>query len=136
MNFKTMTMVFAAIAGLALSGCDRMGDVRDALPGYSGARGESNTTQQAPAAPAPTTGAPAAPRAEPPTDGAITDRVQAGLKRDPALAGSDVSVNTDHGVVHLAGLVKSQEQAAIATSHAQREDGVMRVDSHLSVAPQ
>jgi hyperosmotically inducible protein len=127
--------VAAAIA-LALCGCDRVNDMRDGLPGDSSTRAE--TTPAQPAAPenaAPPPARVAAP-AEPPSDAAITDRVQAGLHNDPALAGADVSVNTDHGVVHLAGLVKSQEQAAIATTHAQRQDGVMRVDSHLAVTPQ
>jgi len=52
------------------------------------------------------------------------------------MTGSDVSVNTDHGVVMLTGSVKSQEQSAIASAHAQRQDGVMRVDTHLATAPQ
>src|SRR4051812_36326438 len=96
--------VFAMLTVLALSGYDRIGDVRDAVPGDSNAA----STQPAAQAQATTAGPPriVAPAA-PPTDSAITDRVQAGLKSDPALAGSDVSVNTDHGVVHLAGLVKS-----------------------------
>jgi osmotically-inducible protein OsmY len=52
------------------------------------------------------------------------------------MAGADVSVNTDGGVVSLTGTVKSQEQAAFASAHAQRYDGIMRVDSHLSTLPQ
>jgi len=52
---------------------------------------------------------------------------------DPAMGGADVSVNTDRGVVSLTGVVASQEQAAVASAHAQREDGVMRVDNHLAV---
>jgi hyperosmotically inducible periplasmic protein len=55
---------------------------------------------------------------------------------DSAMAGADVSVNTDAGVVTLTGTVKSQEQAAIASAHAQHYDGVMRVDNHLSNLPQ
>ena len=39
-------------------------------------------------------------------------------------------------VLTLAGLVKSPEQTAIASAYAQRQDGVMRVDNHLSPAPQ
>ena len=67
------------------------------------------------------------------TDPVITARIKAGLLTDPAMSGADVSVSTDHGVVSLTGLVSSQEQAAIASAHAQREDGVMRVDNHLAV---
>ncbi|MGZ5646567.1 MAG: BON domain-containing protein [Usitatibacter sp.] len=59
--------------------------------------------------------------------------VKAGLLSDPAMKGADVSVNTDHGVVNLTGTVKSREQAAIAAIHAQRPDGVMRIESHLAV---
>jgi hyperosmotically inducible protein len=59
--------------------------------------------------------------------------VKTSLVTDPAMAGADVSVNTDRGVVNLTGTVTSQEQAAIASSHAQRQDGVMRIDNHLAV---
>jgi osmotically-inducible protein OsmY len=41
-------------------------------------------------------------------------------------------VNTDKGVVVLAGTVKNPEQTALASAHAQRQDGVMRVDNHLA----
>jgi osmotically-inducible protein OsmY len=42
-------------------------------------------------------------------------------------------VNTSQGVVSLTGVVASREQAAIASAHAQAQDGVMRVDDHLAV---
>ncbi len=67
------------------------------------------------------------------SDALITARLRAGLLADSALAGSDISVNTDRGVVTLTGTVKDREQAAIASAHAQREDGVMRIDNHLTV---
>jgi len=70
------------------------------------------------------------------TDTVIGGRIKAAILTDPAMGGADVSVNTDHGVVTLTGSVKSQEQTAIASAHAQREDGVMRVDNHLSMNPQ
>lgn len=73
------------------------------------------------------------PPAEALTDTVITARIRDGLLTDPAMRGADVSVNTDHGVVSLTGLVASQEQAAVASTHAQRQDGVMRVDNHLAV---
>jgi hyperosmotically inducible protein len=66
-------------------------------------------------------------------DSIITARVKAAILADPGMAGSDVSVNTDHGVVSLTGIIKSQEQAAIASAYAQRQDGVMRVDNQLAV---
>ena len=67
------------------------------------------------------------------TDSVITTRVKAGILSDPGLAGTDISVNTDRGVVTLTGTVKSHEQSAIASAHAQAQDGVMRVDNDLSV---
>ena len=71
------------------------------------------------------------PTADTLTDAAISGRVRNALVADPEMAGSDVSVNTDRGVVVLAGTVKSHEQTGIASAHAQRQDGVVRVDNHL-----
>lgn len=70
------------------------------------------------------------------SDTVISGKIKADILRDPGMGGADVSVNTDHGVVTLTGSVKSQEQTAIASAHAQRQDGVMRVDNHLSLNPQ
>lgn len=70
------------------------------------------------------------------SDTVISGKIKAELLTDPGMTGADVSVNTDHGAVTLTGQVKSQEQTAIASAHAQRQDGVMRVDNHLSVEPQ
>ena len=66
------------------------------------------------------------------SDTVITARAKAAILSDPGMTGSDVSVNTDHGVVSLTGTIKSQEQSAIASAHAQRQDGVLRVDNHLA----
>jgi hyperosmotically inducible protein len=112
-------------------------------------RAEPQSTARAPAARAPAAAAPAAatqpaaashpapdarnaPR-DAISDSLITARIKAGILSDPGMTGSDVSVNTDRGVVSLTGIIKSQEQAAIASAHAQREDGVMRVDNQLAV---
>lgn len=70
------------------------------------------------------------------SDTVISGKIKAAILTDPGMTGADVSVNTDHGVVALTGTVKSQEQTAIASAHAQRQDGVMRVDNHLSMNPQ
>ena len=67
------------------------------------------------------------------SDAFITGAVRAAMMGDPGLQGSDVSVNTSHGVVSLTGRVKNREQAAIAAAHAEGEDGVMRVDNTLVV---
>ena len=65
------------------------------------------------------------------TDSAITHRITTALQGDPAMQGADVSINTDKGVVVLSGTVKTHEQTGVASAHAQRQDGVMRVDNHL-----
>ena len=87
--------------------------------------------EEAPAPPA--ARAPLLPGADSLSDAVITAKIRASLATDPAMAGADVSVNADRGVVHLTGSVISQEQSAIASAHAQREDGVMRIESHVSV---
>ena len=69
------------------------------------------------------------------SDTVISARIKSALLSDPGMTGSDVSVNTDRGVVSLTGIIKSQEQAAIASAHASRQDGVMRIENHLSVTP-
>ena len=79
---------------------------------------------------------PSLPSREALSDTVITAKVKAALLADSGMAGADVSVNTEHGVVILAGNVKSHEQAGIASAHAQGQDGVMRVDNQLSLAPQ
>ena len=68
------------------------------------------------------------------SDTVITGRIKAAILGDSGMAGADVSVNTDHGVVILAGSVKSYDQAGIASAYAQRQDGVMRVDNQLTLA--
>lgn len=68
------------------------------------------------------------------TDAAITRRIRAEIVSDPGMAGADVSVNTDKGVVALSGTVKSYEQTGIASAHAQSQDGVLRVDNQLRPA--
>jgi hypothetical protein len=144
-------LLAATTAGLAA--CDRaeLGDVSTAresrnaenrVAAQANARtdtgnGASNAPPAAPAATAaPATPAAAPAPASPPRDAiddsVITAKIKAAILSDPAMTGSDVSVNTDRGVVSLSGNVKSQEQIAMASAHAQRQDGVMRVDTQLS----
>jgi BON domain-containing protein len=125
-------------AALTLAACDHPSTRALSVPPVTGSNPRSITVAQASAieAPAPQATAPKPiPAAETLTDTVITGKVKASLVTDPGMTGADVSVNTDRGVVHLTGTVKSQEQAAIASAHAQRQDGVMRIDSHLSVNP-
>ncbi len=145
---------FAAAACLALAGlaaCDA-GDSRpgpyarnanapatDARPGNGAAmtapgNGAANAGDKAADA-----GRPAATPAPLPreaiADAEITSRIKAAMLSDPGLTGADISVDTNRGVVSLTGTVKSQEQAALASAHAQRQDGVMRVDNRISPHP-
>ena len=128
-----------ALALALLAGCVRGNgdDVRSEAPR------NIPVTQQAPAFHQGEEAGPAAvpassgslllPSAESLTDPVITARIRASMLADPLLRGADVSVNTTQGVVNLTGAVVSQEQAALVSAHAQSQDGVMRVDNHLSV---
>jgi hyperosmotically inducible protein len=133
MESRSALLLFPALCLLAA--CGRAGEYAAPAP---------TTVARAPAsAPAPaaqeqaaTTQPAAAPRAQMPppealTDEAITSRIGSALQADPAMKGADVSINTDHGVVVLSGTVKSHEQTGIASAHAQRQDGVMRVENNL-----
>jgi hyperosmotically inducible periplasmic protein len=70
---------------------------------------------------------------EPRADSATSARIRGAIESDPALRGTDISVHTNQGVVSLNGTVQSREQSAIASAHAQREDGVLRVDNDLAL---
>jgi hyperosmotically inducible periplasmic protein len=130
---KNTIFTLAACALVATAGCERAPSEHARGPTPT----PSTTVAARPdAAPNPPAAADAASRTVPRdaiSDSVITTRVKAGILSDPGMAGSDVSVNTDRGVVSLTGLIKSQEQAAIASAHAQRQDGVMRVDNQLAV---
>ena len=128
------------LAGLALAGCNRPYQQESA----AGPENLSRNVSVSPAPPA--TPDPKAAAVTPPprglpapetfSDAAITARIRASLASDPGMSGADVSVNTDHGVVILAGTVKSYEQVGIASAYAQRQDGVMRVDNQLTLGLQ
>lgn len=129
-----MRLILSITAALLATACERA-----PLP-------VTNPVSAGPAAPSSPVVAAAIPPAAPPppvssmppaealTDSAITGRISSALKHDPGMAGADVSVNTDNGVVVLEGTVKSHEQTGIASAHAQSQDGVLRVDNHLRPA--
>jgi hypothetical protein len=125
-----LRLPFLVVAFSLAAACtrERGGDIANLSPRAAAPAAVARTADPAPATPS---------RLLPPpdmlSDPVITGRIKASLVSDPAMTGADVSVNTSQGVVSLAGLVASQEQAAIASAHAQREDGVMRVDNHLTV---
>lgn len=128
-------IVLAALAiffAAALAGCQRVPD--EQVVSAANAQPRTRVAAKAPTPPPESTVAAPAPRPRDAiTDSVITARIKAGILSDPGMAGSDVSVNTSNGVVSLTGIIKSQEQAAIASAHAQRQDGVMRVDNQLAV---
>ena len=124
---------------LALAACDR---TRLAAPSEVIAQstrttaGDGSSGQTAPEPPAavPQSAAVPMPAPEALTDSAISGRIGSELSADPGMAGSDVTVHTDRGVVTLSGTVKTHEQTGIASAHAQSQDGVLRVDNHLRPA--
>jgi osmotically-inducible protein OsmY len=69
-------------------------------------------------------------------DQQATTSILSAIRADPGLAGADVSVHTDNGVVTLTGVVRSREQSALASAYANRPLGVMRVDNELSIPAQ
>jgi hypothetical protein len=69
-------------------------------------------------------------------DAAATRAILDAIRADPGMAGADVSVNTENGVVSLTGVVRNREQAAIASAYANRQMGVLRVDNALTIPAQ
>jgi hypothetical protein len=130
----------ALTLALATTGCDRGPDAEPREPSTTSRAGTESRQAAVTPAPAatgaPGTLAPASPQRDTLSDTVITGKIKAAILTDPGMTGADVSVNTDKGVVALAGSVKSQEQIAIASAHAQRQDGVMRVDNHLAMNAQ
>lgn len=129
-SFAAATLVIAcerADSPLSTRGSDGAQDARQ--PAVSAAptpsAGTAQTAVENPVAPMP-----------PPdalTDTMITGRIKTALLSDPGMDGADVSVQTNKGVVTLVGTVESHEQTGIASAHAQRQDGVVRVDSDLTL---
>ena len=136
---KTILLaISAALLGATVAACNPRTAVHEAVvpppaPAKNAATTPPSSAREPIALPAPVS--PSQP-ADALTDSIITARIKAGLLSDPGMTGADVSVNSDRGVVSLTGTIKSQEQAAIASAHAQRQDGVMRVNNELSVNPQ
>jgi hyperosmotically inducible protein len=131
MGSKRAFVMFPAICLLAA--CGRVGEDSRAAPPAALERAQVSEAK-APQQPAQPPTAPLPPP-EALTDSAITGRIVAAVQADPAMEGADVSINTDKGVVVLSGTVRSHEQTGVASAHAQRQDGVLRVDNHLRPEP-
>lgn len=129
-SFAAATLVIAcerADSPLSTRGSDAAQDARQpaVAPAPAPSAGTAQVAEERPVAPMP-----------PPdtlTDTVITGRIKTALLSDPGMDGADVSVQTNKGVVTLVGTVESHEQTGIASAHAQRQDGVVRVDSDLTL---
>lgn len=66
-------------------------------------------------------------------DAVITAAVKAKLLADPQVAGFNIDVNTNEGVVTLAGRVETASESRHAAELAADTDGVRRVINNLSV---
>ncbi|MEN3753551.1 molecular chaperone OsmY [Mangrovibacter yixingensis] len=66
-------------------------------------------------------------------DSAITAKVKSALMNNDSVKSTDISVDTDKGVVTLSGFVTSQKLAETAVNVAQRVDGVKSVSDKLQV---
>lgn len=132
----------AALSAALLGACERPSGRAIASPPEGYARGAGSVAQLAQepprdvaaAARAPASAAMTLPYRDAVSDVVITGRIRAAILGDSGMAGADVSVNTDRGIVILAGSVKSYDQAGIASAYAQSQDGVMRVDNQLTLA--
>ncbi|MDQ3025553.1 MAG: BON domain-containing protein [Pseudomonadota bacterium] len=137
----TVLALSAALSAALLGACERPSGRAIASPPEGAARSSGSVAKldepprdSAAAAREPTPAAIVPQARDAISDTVITGRIKAAILGDPGMAGADVSVNTDHGVVILAGSVKSYDQAGIASAYAQRQDNVMRVDNQLTLA--
>ena len=125
--------VITALVPLALvNGCTRT-PVNDVISSRPDERPAATSSRETAESATPSASTRLLPPANALDDGVLTARIRAGMLLDPALSGADISVNTSRGVVSLTGVVASREQAVIASAHAQAQDGVTRVDDHMTV---
>jgi osmotically-inducible protein OsmY len=59
--------------------------------------------------------------------------VKAAIATEPGLKDAEIIAKTDGGMVVLTGTAKSQDQIALASNLAQRQEGVSRVDTQIAV---
>lgn len=68
-----------------------------------------------------------------PSDAQIAGDVQTKISSDPALAGRQISINANKGVVTLSGTVSSDAEVTAALNDAQQANGVKQVISRLDL---
>lgn len=93
---------------------------------------------QQPEATTPSPGSPILRPATPPAAGALREtvvsaRVKSAIVSDHGMKGSDISVDTEDGVVTLSGVARSEAQVTTALHLAQRQQGVRRVVNQIEV---
>lgn len=69
----------------------------------------------------------------PVVDAVTTGKVKAAIAADSAMKDSDISVSTDSGIVALSGKAKSPDQINVANNLAQRQSGVVGVETSVTV---
>jgi hyperosmotically inducible protein len=126
-----------------LSGCDRRPVTDQSGAPSSDASKGSGDSAVAPMAKAPETAAaqPSAPATPAPVasagavidDSIITTKIKTALLTDPVVKGSEVSVETDKGVVVLSGSAASADQIEQAKKIAGAVDGVKSVDNKIAL---
>lgn len=125
-------LAIAAVAGLGLVACDRQFGAAGGAPSPSTSVAVPDTAAtHAPAASALERGASGMKAVV--GDTVTTGKIKAAIASDSGMKDSDVSVSTTQGIVTLSGTVKSREQVTISTNLAQRQEGVSRVESQLTV---
>lgn len=113
-------------AAVVSTGCDR---ARTQGSAYNNS-GASATGEQPATTPTTTTSSTdTAPVANVVSDTVTTGKVKAAIAADSGMKDADISVTTSGGAVMLSGSVKSRDQVTIASSLAQRQEGVQRVDA-------
>lgn len=134
----TATLLALAAAG-TLAACDKPN--QSTAYNNAGTSAAPATTASTPAATSPTTTAGNSTMAPGPAGDATgamsetltTGKIKAAIAADAGLKDTDISVTTNNGAVVLGGTVKSQDQVALAKDIAQRQDGVQKVETNLTV---
>ena len=118
-----------AVAAVALAACDRPANTAYNNSGQSAATAPGPTSQSA-------TSDTASPSVAPVATGdetGMSRKIMTAIASDPAMQDADVTVKTENGVVTLGGTAKSQDQVALATGIATKQQGVARVESQIAV---
>ncbi|MEC5215479.1 hyperosmotically inducible protein [Actimicrobium sp. GrIS 1.19] len=134
-------LALACLSILMLGGCDRRPVTDQSGAPSSDASKSSGDSASAPMAKAPETAptpaaatpAPVASAGAVIDDSIITTKIKTALLTDPVVKGSEVSVETDKGVVVLSGTAATADQIEQAKKIAGAVDGVKSVDNKIAL---